>query len=846
MNSLQRFAVLLLSLFFVSWNAESSAQKVTSHQPGNRWEESYVTGNGRMGAMLLGDPVSDTLVANHCRLFLPLGSREILPDLASVLPQLRATIQQQGYGTAMKLLLSEAKQQGFPGLIPTDPFHPGLFVHIQQRSTGEIHDYLRTQDMRTGEVRAEWQDDRASFARRLFVSRADNAIVLLLTSSSPGALSCDLQFPAVAPATKPRDDHGWRADVDKNLIQSTQSTTAEWVTYHNTYTRGKGGYDAVIRVVVRGGKASSGESSITIEAADEALLMIRIVPWKTPLPANVSEAWAYSSQNPDFDSPGKYEPTPPLALSSVVAYQTDQQAAELMPQLRDSLAELTPAYDRLFEPHAQLHTALFDRASIDLGGGDSQLTTDELLAEAQRAQHLPPQLAEQIYDAGRYMFICSAGELPPNLQGIWTGTWEPAWSGDFTLDTNLQLAIQHAHSAHLGELMAGYYRMIESFYPDWRANARKTYGCRGVLTNPRASNTPLLLHWGKWEGIYWTAGCGWLAHFFDEHWGYTGDERFLRERTVPLLMEVASFYEDFASVDEETGKIAFIPSYSPESGTGATATMDVMICRETLSRLIAHCRRLEIETDRLSQWQSMLDRLPDYRINDDEALAEWVSPEYGEHYQHRHLSHLYACFEATGALSPDQTPELWAAAQEANRRRIHSGGEVSSHGRMHMGLAAAHLGMAAEAYGRLAVMATGESMYSSLMCSHEPGRKIFNVDANGAMPELIHRMIFRSQPGELDLLPALPAEWPQGEIRGQRARQQITIDRLAWNQPAGEVELHLTSDKQQSILLRMPAAERIVELSLQRGADVRPVDSAPQSFRVDLPAGERVELRLKY
>ena len=112
------------------------------------------------------------------------------------------------------------------------------------------------------------------------------------------------------------------------------------------------------------------------------------------------------------------------------------------------------------------------------------------------------------------------------------------------------------------------------------------------------------------------------------------------------------------------------------------------------------------------------------------------------------------------------TRTLWAAAQEATRRRIHSGGEVSSHGRVHMGLAAAHLGMAEEAFGRLEVMATGASMYDSLMCSHEPNGRIFNLDANGAMPEIMNRMLVRSHPGSLDLLPALPKAWPRGEIRG--------------------------------------------------------------------------------
>jgi hypothetical protein len=256
-------------------------------------------------------------------------------------------------------------------------------------------------------------------------------------------------------------------------------------------------------------------------------------------------------------------------------------------------------------------------------------------------------------------------------------------------------------------------------------------------------------------------------------------------------------------LDPQTGRYEFIPSYSPETGAGITSTMDAMVCRDVLTSLIGACRVLDIEQANVPKWDAMLARLPKYRVNQDGALAEWI-PEGGpERYKHRHLSHLHSCYEALDDLDSERTPELWQAAREALRLRIDSGGEVSSHGRVHMGLAAAFLRMPQETYGRLEVMATGQSMYSSMMCSHEPAGRIFNCDANGAMPEMIHRMILQSRPGVLDLRPALPEAWPKGEIRGILARRQITINRLAWDKPAGTVHLKLTSGIQQTISLRL-------------------------------------------
>ena len=114
------------------------AHGAASIEPAKRWEWAFVSGNGRMGAMVWGQPIEETIVADHCRLFLPLGSREILPDLAKDLPEIRRTIREKGYAEANRLMLEKAKQQGYPGLQWTDPFHPGFELKIQMNRTGEL------------------------------------------------------------------------------------------------------------------------------------------------------------------------------------------------------------------------------------------------------------------------------------------------------------------------------------------------------------------------------------------------------------------------------------------------------------------------------------------------------------------------------------------------------------------------------------------------------------------------------------------------------------------------------------------------------------------------------------
>jgi hypothetical protein len=314
---------------------------------------------------------------------------------------------------------------------------------------------------------------------------------------------------------------------------------------------------------------------------------------------------------------------------------------------------------------------------------------------------------------------------------------------------------------------------------------------------------------------------------------------------VPLLKEVVAFYEDFLAVNETTGFYEFIPSYSPESSTGITATMDVMVAREALTSLVMACQTLGIESDNVPRWKGMLAKLPPYRINKDGALAEFVPDGYGEWYRHRHLSHLHAAYEATGELTPEGTPEVWKAAQEATRRRINADGEQSSHGRAHMGLAAAYLRLAEEAYGRVAIMAIRRSMYPSLMCSHEPNQQIFNVDANGAIPEIVNRMLVSSQPGLLDLLPALPTAMPRGAIRGVLARGQIKVDRLAWDRLAGKITLELTSGKDQVLTLGLPGVAAI-KAAEAHGAEVRESSRGANCREVSVKAGHMVGLELAF
>ena len=164
---MKKFYIILILSFFGIFNSFCQNKPIPSHgsyenTPGKTWDRGFVSANGRMGAILYGNPGEEILVANHCRLYLPLGSREIVPDLSGVVDTMRE-IYRKNPSSAEKFLMDEAKKQGFNGLVWTDPFHPGMFVKIKQAMQGTIRDYQRTEDFSTGEVIVSWKDDRGEY-----------------------------------------------------------------------------------------------------------------------------------------------------------------------------------------------------------------------------------------------------------------------------------------------------------------------------------------------------------------------------------------------------------------------------------------------------------------------------------------------------------------------------------------------------------------------------------------------------------------------------------------------------------------------------------------------------------
>ncbi len=269
---------------------------------------------------------------------------------------------------------------------------------------------------------------------------------------------------------------------------------------------------------------------------------------------------------------------------------------------------------------------------------------------------------------------------------------------------------------------------------------------------------------------------------FYEWYQISGDDEFFINRVLPIMKEISLFYEDFLTEYNDDGTFMFIPSYSPEntpkisselqnkgwqpSQASINATMDVAAAKELYTTLIATCQELGIEQENIPKWTEMLSKMPDYLINEEGALKEWIHPNLDDEYNHRHISHLYPVWPGH-EVNPEETPEWFEASKVALEMRGRE--NYSAHGVVHCALVAARQKNAERVVDNLKLLLQdGNYVHSSLVTSHNPNRDIYNVDANCSLPTLVIEMLAYTTPGLIELLPALPSEISKGQITGIR------------------------------------------------------------------------------
>jgi alpha-L-fucosidase 2 len=441
------------------------------------------------------------------------------------------------------------------------------------------------------------------------------------------------------------------------------------------------------------------------------------------------------------------------------------------------------------------------------------------------------------------MLISSSrpGTLAANLQGIWNESVDPPWGSKFTININTEMNYWLAERANLSDLHTPLFDLIDSTRPAGTVTAQKYYNARGTVVH---HNTDI---WGDTSPIdalgggIWPTGGAWLSLHLWDHYEYTNDLTFLRERAYPRLRENALFFLDYLVADPARGHLVTGPSCSPENkyklpdGTVHNLcmgpTMDIEIVRALLTRTVAASQLLNTEADLRAQCTATLAKLPPFKIGKAGQLQEWLE-DYSENEPgHRHISPLFALFP-DDQITLRRTPELAQACRTTLDRRLAANGGNTGWSRSWIINCMARLEDGDAAYASVLQLFRQSTLPNLFDICGTGHAQPFQIDGNLGGPTGLIEMLLQSHtsgsandalvaanhPGTTAnitrLLPALPKAWPKGNFRGLRARGGLEVD-LTWEDgKATTATLQASCDYTHRIAA--PKGQTIVSVSIGR------------------------------
>ncbi|WDE97266.1 glycoside hydrolase N-terminal domain-containing protein [Lentisphaera profundi] len=477
-------------------------------------------------------------------------------------------------------------------------------------------------------------------------------------------------------------------------------------------------------------------------------------------------------------------------------------------------ASKTP-YKELRRQHIENYQSLYNRFSLELKGSEnSKLPTDKRL-EAYAKDGSDKALEALLVQYARYLMIsCSRpGSLPANLQGMWNDSNNPPWRSDYHSDVNVQMNYWFVDQCNISECFTPYADWIYSTRSVRIDKTKKKYGVRGWAA--RSEN-------GIFGGssYLWVPGdAAWLAQNLWDHYAYTKDKKYLREKAFPLIKDICLFWED-SLIKLPNGKLVSPKSVSPEHGPALRGnSYEQQLIYDLFTNYIEAAKDLGVDQKYSKKIASLRSQLLMPQIGRWGQLQEWMEDRDDPKNQHRHLSHLIAVYPGR-QISPMKTPELAKAAAVSLNARGDSGTgwsigwKISLWARLLDGNRAHSIIRNALKPCKTTriVMNYAGGIYPNLLMAHPP----FQIEANFGFAAGVCEMLMQSHLDSIILLPSLPDTWQAGEIRGVRARGDMTLD-IKWTAgklisakiKAGKVPVNLPLIYQgKKIQLKLKAGER--------------------------------------